>query len=241
MNYFQKKHYDDTVIAIISSMVFRRLSTSTWYPAFGRAWAFFFCDTNKFRLRVLPATRQIYGWSSALAEHAHHPYLDIKGARTVQIVQEAGDTKQSFATLQVTGRAINPQNVPFFIIFMVNKKKRRFRDSCFWQTQTRTSTIWQTRPCFMGWQGGQGIYEKTSGTMKRHKTGEMDTTRWIQSIEHNEMDKRIDHNVLLTLLPNLVSSGWFKLAKILFQRNFCLILQFYSLKWFQYSKKAKIL
>ena len=42
----------------------------------------------------------------------HEYYL-----HSIQIVEEVGDTKQRFATLQVTGRAINPQNVPSFIIF----------------------------------------------------------------------------------------------------------------------------
>ena len=43
--------------------------------------------------------------------------VDLKGARSVQIVEDIGDAKQRFATLQVTGRAVNPQNVPLFIIF----------------------------------------------------------------------------------------------------------------------------
>ena len=43
--------------------------------------------------------------------------VDVIGARSVQIVEEIGDAKQRFATLQVTGRAVNPQNVPLFIIF----------------------------------------------------------------------------------------------------------------------------
>ena len=43
--------------------------------------------------------------------------VDLKGVRSVQIVEEIGDAKQGFATLQVTGRAVNPQNVPLFVIF----------------------------------------------------------------------------------------------------------------------------
>ena len=33
--------------------------------------------------------------------------VDLKGVRSVQIVEEVGDAKQRFATLQVTGRAVN--------------------------------------------------------------------------------------------------------------------------------------
>ena len=43
--------------------------------------------------------------------------VDIKGATIVQINDEIGDSKQRFATLQVTGRAVNPQNVALCIIF----------------------------------------------------------------------------------------------------------------------------
>ena len=39
----------------------------------------------------------------------------MKGARSVQIVEEIGDAKQRFATLQVTGRAANPQNVAILL------------------------------------------------------------------------------------------------------------------------------
>ena len=48
--------------------------------------------------------------------------LDLKGARSVQIVEEIGDAKQWFATPQVTGRTVNPQNIPLFIIFHVTSK-----------------------------------------------------------------------------------------------------------------------
>ena len=41
--------------------------------------------------------------------------LYVKGARSVQIVEEIGDAKQRFATLQVTGRAANPQNVAILL------------------------------------------------------------------------------------------------------------------------------
>ena len=41
--------------------------------------------------------------------------IDLKGATSVQIVEETGDAKQRFATLQVTGKAINPQNIPLVV------------------------------------------------------------------------------------------------------------------------------
>ena len=50
--------------------------------------------------------------------HVTHT-VDIRGARSVQIKEEIGDAKQRFATLQLTGRAVNPQNVPLCVIFPV--------------------------------------------------------------------------------------------------------------------------
>ena len=50
--------------------------------------------------------------------------VDVKGARSVQIIEDIGDAKQRFATLQVTGRAVNPQNVPLFIIFHCKPSKK---------------------------------------------------------------------------------------------------------------------
>ena len=58
---------------------------------------------------VIPTMR--YGQVPWQNMHITHT-IDLKGATSVQIVEEAGDAKQRFATLQVTGRAVNPQNMP---------------------------------------------------------------------------------------------------------------------------------
>ena len=49
--------------------------------------------------------------------------VDIRGAISVQIVDESGDSKQRFATVQITGRAVNPQNVPLCIIYLGKSTK----------------------------------------------------------------------------------------------------------------------
>ena len=98
-------------------MVFRRIFTGVGtrcLAAFGRSFFVippgldygFYLPPDKYTADQVP-------WQNMHITHT----VDIKGARSVQIVEEAGDTKQRFATLQVTGRAINPQNVPLFIIF----------------------------------------------------------------------------------------------------------------------------
>ena len=43
--------------------------------------------------------------------------IDLIGATSVHIKKQLGDAKQRFCTLQVTGRAVNPQNIPLVIIY----------------------------------------------------------------------------------------------------------------------------
>ena len=44
--------------------------------------------------------------------HVTHT-IDLIGATRVHIKKQLGDAKQRFCTLQVTGRAVSPQNMPF--------------------------------------------------------------------------------------------------------------------------------
>ena len=82
--------------------------------AFGRA-AFVIPTTMQYGYYKPPNrhTADQVPWQNMHITHT----VDVKGATSVQIVEEVGDTKQRFATLQVTGRAVNPQNVPLFVIF----------------------------------------------------------------------------------------------------------------------------
>ena len=81
--------------------------------AFGRA-AFVIPTTMQYGYYKPPNrhTADQVPWQNMHITHT----VDVKGATSVQIVEEVGDTKQRFATLQVTGRAVNPQNVPLFVI-----------------------------------------------------------------------------------------------------------------------------
>ena len=93
-------------------MVFRRIFTGVGTRCLAAFWRSFFVIPPGldygFYLPPDRYTADQVPWQSMHITHT----VDIKGARSAQIVEEAGDTKQRFATLQVTGRAINPQNVP---------------------------------------------------------------------------------------------------------------------------------